>query len=45
LQAWEEEYPGRTESLFHSIQNVTPSHLADTQLFDFANLDAQYVDE
>jgi tRNA 2-thiocytidine biosynthesis protein TtcA len=45
LQDWEEEYPGRTESLFHSIQNVTPSHLADTQLFDFANLDAQYVDE
>jgi tRNA 2-thiocytidine biosynthesis protein TtcA len=38
LQSWEQEYPGRTETLFHSLQNVTPSHLADTQLFDFANL-------
>ncbi|HEY9830772.1 MAG TPA: tRNA 2-thiocytidine(32) synthetase TtcA [Stenomitos sp.] len=38
LQTWEQEYPGRTENLFHSLQNVTPSHLADTQLFDFANI-------
>lgn len=45
LQTWEEEYPGRTESLFHSIQNVTPSHLADTQLFDFANLGNLCMDE
>lgn len=45
LQTWEEEYPGRTESLFHSIQNVTPSHLADTQLFDFANLETLCMDE
>jgi tRNA 2-thiocytidine biosynthesis protein TtcA len=45
LQTWEEEYPGRKESLFHSIQNVSPSHLADTQLFDFANLETQAFDE
>ena len=38
LQSWEQEYPGRMYKLFHSLQNVTPSHLADTQLFDFANL-------
>jgi tRNA 2-thiocytidine biosynthesis protein TtcA len=41
LQAWEQEHPGRTESLFTSLQNVSPSHLADTQLFDFPNLEAQ----
>jgi tRNA 2-thiocytidine biosynthesis protein TtcA len=41
LQAWEQEYPGRTETLFTSLQNVSPSHLADTQLFDFPNLEAQ----
>lgn len=35
LQAWEKEHPGRIDSLFHSLQNVVPSHLADTQLFDF----------
>ena len=38
LQAWEKENPGRIESLFSSLQNVCPSHLADTQLFDFASL-------
>lgn len=38
LQAWEQEYPGRTERIFHSLQNVLPSHLADSQLFDFASL-------
>jgi tRNA 2-thiocytidine biosynthesis protein TtcA len=38
LQTWEQEHPGRIETLFSSLQNVTPSHLADTQLFDFASL-------
>jgi len=41
LQSWEQEYPGRIDNLFHSLQNVTPSHLADPQLFDFASLGAQ----
>ena len=40
LQAWEAETPGRIESLFRSMQNVTPSHLADGELFDFAGLSA-----
>jgi tRNA 2-thiocytidine biosynthesis protein TtcA len=43
LQAWEQEYPGRMENLFHSLQSVTPSHLADSRLFDFANLGSQHV--
>lgn len=38
LQDWEKQYPGRTETLFSAIQNVVPSQLADTQLFDFMNL-------
>lgn len=41
LQAWEKEWPGRTESLFRSLQNVAPSQLADPNLFDFASLDRQ----
>ncbi len=45
LQSWEQEYPDRIESLFRSLQNVTPSHLADTQLFDFATLSAQHFGE
>ncbi len=39
LQTWERESPGRINSLFHSLQNVAPSHLADPKLFDFAGLD------
>ncbi len=39
LQAWERETPGKINNLFRSLQNVTPSHLADPELFDFARLD------
>lgn len=32
---WEKRFPGRIESIFHALQNVVPSHLADSTLFDF----------
>lgn len=35
---WDRRYPGRTESVFSALQNVVPSHLADTALFDFKGL-------
>jgi tRNA 2-thiocytidine biosynthesis protein TtcA len=38
LAQWNKEHPGRIESIFTAMQNVVPSHLADNQLFDFANL-------
>ncbi|MDX1514255.1 MAG: tRNA 2-thiocytidine(32) synthetase TtcA [Gammaproteobacteria bacterium] len=41
LDGWEREAPGRTEAIFRSLQSVTPSHLADTRLFDFAQLAAR----
>jgi tRNA 2-thiocytidine biosynthesis protein TtcA len=41
LKTWEQKYPGRIDSLFRSLQNVSPSHLADTQLFDFTSLKRQ----
>ena len=44
LQAWERETPGRINSLFNSLQNVTPSHLADPELFDFAGLERAIAD-
>ena len=37
LQAWERESPGRIDSIFRSVQNVSPSQLADTELYDFSN--------
>lgn len=38
LHAWEKQYPGRTETLFSAIKNVSPSQLADTALFNFNDL-------
>ncbi|MEQ6290983.1 tRNA 2-thiocytidine(32) synthetase TtcA [Vogesella sp. GCM10023246] len=35
---WDKRFPGRVESMFRAMQNVVPSHLADTGLFDFAGL-------
>jgi tRNA 2-thiocytidine biosynthesis protein TtcA len=35
LQQWEKEFPGRVETIFNSLQRVTPSHLLDRELFDF----------
>ncbi|MBD0335358.1 MAG: tRNA 2-thiocytidine(32) synthetase TtcA [Cyanobacteria bacterium Co-bin13] len=40
LQDWERQWPGRIETLFHSLQNVAPSQLADPTLFNFAGLEA-----
>ena len=39
LECWERESPGRIDSIFRSLKNVSPSQLADTNLFDFAGLD------
>jgi tRNA 2-thiocytidine biosynthesis protein TtcA len=41
LADWEKQVPGRVENIFRSLQQVTPSHLADFELFDFAGLGAR----
>ncbi len=38
LADWELHNPGRTESIFSSLKNVSPSQLADPALFEFATL-------
>ncbi len=38
MQDWDRRFPGRTEAVFTSLQNVVPSHLADNGLFDFKGL-------
>lgn len=38
LGEWDKKEPGRVESVFKSMQNVSPSQLADRNLFDFVNL-------
>ena len=38
LQSWENEHPGRSETIFKAINNVAPSQLADSELFNFEGL-------
>ena len=35
ISDWEREYPGRSDSILSSLQNVVPSHLADSDLYYF----------
>ncbi len=45
LREWEKKYPGRTETMFTALQNVAPSHLMDTKLFDFKGVSATGVED
>ncbi len=38
LNEWDKKFPGRTETIFGALTRVSPSHLADADLFDFINL-------
>ncbi len=38
IRQWEQEKPGRSDLIMRSLQNVVPSHLADSELFDFKKL-------
>lgn len=40
LQGWQKQHPGRVENMFRAIQNVVPSHLADTELYNFVDIAA-----
>ncbi|MCV2884216.1 tRNA 2-thiocytidine(32) synthetase TtcA [Aestuariibacter sp. AA17] len=41
IASWDKQFPGRVESMFRALQNVTPSHLADPNLFNFIDLKTQ----
>jgi tRNA 2-thiocytidine biosynthesis protein TtcA len=44
LKSWEKSNPGRIESIFSSIKNISPSQLVDINLFDFKNLKRDKAD-
>jgi tRNA 2-thiocytidine biosynthesis protein TtcA len=41
LRGWDKQYPKRLHSIFGALQNVSPSQLADRDLFDFEKLDEE----
>jgi tRNA 2-thiocytidine biosynthesis protein TtcA len=40
LREWERQHPGRVESIFTALSNITPSHLLDRSQFDFTKIAA-----
>lgn len=44
LHQWDQEQPSRVMNVFKSMSRITPSHLLDASLFDFAGLDELRVD-
>lgn len=45
LRQWDAEHPGRVMNVFKSMTRITPSHLLDPNIFDFANLTTQDADQ
>lgn len=38
LADWESLYPGRSQTIFTAMQNIVPSHLLDSNQFDFKHI-------
>jgi len=41
LAQWERRYPGRVETIFRALSDVSPSQLSDRNLFDFIGLSVE----
>jgi tRNA 2-thiocytidine biosynthesis protein TtcA len=42
---WESKYPDRVEIMFNALSNVSPSHLFDSELYNFAELKKEFAEE
>ncbi len=45
LADWDENQPGRVEKIFKSMRNIATSHMLDTNIYDFKNLQSNVVDD
>jgi len=43
MEKWNETYPGRSEIMFSALKNISPTHMFDTDLYDFKNLKSMLV--
>lgn len=41
IKDWDDEFPGRSTSIFNALKHVEPSHLLDPLLFDFDGIEAK----
>ena len=45
LSNWEDIYPNRKSIMMNALKNISPSHLLDTDLYDFVNLNSKVSDD
>ncbi len=45
LTTWDEKYENRSEIMFTALKHVTPSHMFDSDLYDFHNLKSKVMGE
>ena len=45
LSKWEDKFPNRKSIMLNALKNVSPSHLLDTDLFDFKDLESSLKDD
>ena len=43
LETWDAKYPNRSEIMFTALKNISPTHMFDTDLYDFKNLQSKLV--
>lgn len=44
LAEWDQQQPGRVQNVFKSMSRITPSHLMDTDAFNFKDLTTEQAD-
>lgn len=45
LATWDEKYKNRSEIMFTALSKITPSHMFDSDLYDFQNLKSKVIGE
>lgn len=43
LSEWDEKDPGRVEKIFKAMRNIAPSHMLDTNVYDFEHLQSKII--